>query len=224
MTTKNLTPAEVIAGYRDEKVLKQLQATLNELKKEAGSTRDRSAKITLNKKIKDYETRIEQLNESRIRVYYLNPQAVVDRLTSKLNSMKEEYKKALAEFTDRLNYNVADAIEWRADDLISKKERFQVAQTLLTVIEEAESAEAKLNAFVESFAVIKKESTNRIIMKSKRGGSRSSSSYANLVEDSQMAGLASILDEWQLAEGEYYLEYVQNWKILVEAGLLTEEK
>lgn len=218
-----MNPQEVRSNYMKQVVYQAKQTELKELKSAHSSSTDRSGKIQLTKQIKALEAELQAEKDTFEFVHTITPEKAIERVVGQLEKIQNDYKEAVGKFVERFEYDPEDAIAWKGNYVVALKTQDQYARTLVEAMNKCTNENDMVDEYIRVYNYLKKEATNQIMMNARRGSSRSTSQFHNVVEQAKMEGMAEFFDNWQLGEVEYYLDMINNYKILKEAGLLTEE-
>lgn len=218
-----MTPYEVRSNYMKQVVYHSKQAELRQLK-DAHKTADSKTKYGLTKQIKALEAELEVEKDTFEFVHTISPKKVVERIVGQLEKIREDYKNAMVKFIERVQDNPEDAIAWKGNYMVAQQVQDGYAKLLIDVMNKQQTEDEMITEYIRVYNYIKEEATGQIMINARRGSSRSTSGFHNVVEQARMEGMASFFENWQLGEAEYYLDMINNYKILKEAGLLTEEE
>lgn len=225
MTKKNLTPVEIVENYKAQEAFRDMKQQLATLEKTRESTTDRSTKILLGKEIKLVQAEVAKREGTFTPIWPIAPKHLLEEyIIAPLNNLVKQFEENKVKFLERFNYNPADAIEY-SDTLIKNQTKAQKAQIVLKAIEATEGDElAKIEKFQEVWDHIRTENEREMNSFIRRGASGSTSEYYNLTQKSRMAGMAELEENHRLEGVNYMLENLECWKVLKEAGLLTEKE
>lgn len=225
MTKKNLTSVEIVENYKAQEAFREMKQQLAILEKTRENTTDRSTKILLGKEIKLVQAEIAKREGTFTPIWPISPNHLLEQyIIAPLSNLVKQFEKNKVDFLERFAFNPADAIEY-SDTLIKNQAKAQKAQTILKFVEAAEGDElAKIEKFLEIWDHIVKENARDMNSFMRRGASGSTNEYYNLTQKSKMAGLAELEENHRLEGIFYMLENLECWKVLKEAGLLTEKE